>query len=115
MEMIRSLMQTDLPEPVEPAISMCGILPRSATMILPAMSLPSAIVTGDLAFLNSSLSTMSRSSTVAASLFGTSMPTAAFPGIGASMRTRGAASASAMSLLKDVMRLTRTPGAGCSS
>ena len=43
------------------------------------------------------------------------MPIADFPGIGASMRTRGAASASAISLLRVVMRFTRIPCAGWSS
>lgn len=37
-------MPTDLPEPVVPATSKCGILARSATTGLPAMSLPSAMV-----------------------------------------------------------------------
>ena len=37
------LMQTDLPEPVAPAISTCGILVRSATTGLPETSRPSAI------------------------------------------------------------------------
>ncbi|CFN76627.1 Uncharacterised protein [Bordetella pertussis] len=39
-----ALMPTDLPEPVVPATSKCGILARSATTGLPAMSLPSAMV-----------------------------------------------------------------------
>ena len=34
----QELMQTDLPEPVEPAIRVCGIFARSATVILPAIS-----------------------------------------------------------------------------
>ena len=38
--MIRVLMQTDLPEPVAPAMSRCGIFAMSVTMVLPAMSLP---------------------------------------------------------------------------
>ena len=41
---IIALMPTDLPEPVVPATSRWGILPRSATTGLPAMSLPMAIV-----------------------------------------------------------------------
>ena len=108
-------MQTDLPEPVEPAISICGIFSRSATTILPEISLPIAIVLVDFAFWNSGLSMISRSSTVAVSLFGTSMPTADLPGIGASMRTRAAASAKARSSAKAAILLTRMPGAGLSS
>ena len=38
---------TDLPLPVEPAISRWGILHRSATWALPAMSLPRARVRGE--------------------------------------------------------------------
>jgi hypothetical protein len=34
------LMQTDLPEPVVPAISRCGMRVRSSTIGLPATSLP---------------------------------------------------------------------------
>ena len=36
------LIATDLPEPVVPAISKCGILARLATTASPPMSLPSA-------------------------------------------------------------------------
>ena len=39
---------TDLPEPVVPAISRCGMRPKSATIGWPPMSLPSASVNGDL-------------------------------------------------------------------
>jgi len=43
---IMALTPTDLPEPVVPATSRCGILPRSATTGLPAMSLPRVMVSG---------------------------------------------------------------------
>ncbi len=43
------LMQTDLPEPVAPAMSKCGILVRSDTSGLPETSLPSAIGNSALA------------------------------------------------------------------
>ncbi len=43
-ERIIAFIATDLPEPVVPATSRCGILARSATMDLPVMSLPSASV-----------------------------------------------------------------------
>jgi len=42
-----AFMATDLPEPVVPAISKCGIFARSATTGCPAISLPSANVSGD--------------------------------------------------------------------
>jgi hypothetical protein len=40
------LMQPDLPEPVVPAISMCGIRARSAQTAWPEMSLPSQTASG---------------------------------------------------------------------
>ena len=43
-----ALMPTDLPEPVVPATSRCGMRARSATTGWPAMSLPSAMVTTEL-------------------------------------------------------------------
>ncbi len=43
-----ALIATDLPEPVVPAISRCGMRARSATTELPPMSLPSASVRGDV-------------------------------------------------------------------
>ena len=42
--MIRELMHTDLPDPVVPAMSIWGILARSATMTWPAISRPRATV-----------------------------------------------------------------------
>ena len=45
---IMVLIATDLPEPVVPAISACGIFARSATTGSPAISLPSDKVSTDL-------------------------------------------------------------------
>ena len=42
--------QPDLPEPVVPAIRMCGCLARSVPIALPAMSLPSQTESGDQPF-----------------------------------------------------------------
>ena len=70
---------------------------------------------GEEALLNSLLSTISRSTTGIAFLFGISIPTAAFPGMGASILTRGAARARAISLESPMILLTLTPGAGSSS
>ena len=47
--------------------------------------------------------------------FGTSTPTAAFPGIGATMRMDCAFMASARSSASDAIRFTFTPGAGATS
>ena len=42
--MIMELIMTLLPEPVEPAISRCGMVSRAATRIRPLISLPSGMV-----------------------------------------------------------------------
>ena len=47
IDMIMELIITLLPEPVEPAISRCGMASRSATAMRPLMSLPSASVSFD--------------------------------------------------------------------
>ena len=115
MLMMIELMQTDLPLPVEPAISRWGILVRSATCTLPAMSLPSGIKIGLLLPRKACELRMLYMLTALACLLGTSMPTAALPGIGASMRTPAAARLRAMSSARPVIRLILTPAAGCSS
>ena len=43
-------MQPDLPAPVVPATSRCGIFAMSVPIALPAMSLPSQTETGDQSF-----------------------------------------------------------------
>ena len=43
-DMIIEFMQTDLPEPVVPAISMCGVLLISKETVEPLISLPSGTV-----------------------------------------------------------------------
>ena len=69
--MIIALIATDLPEPVEPAISTCGMLARSAVTMRPLMSLPSAIASLLLLCAKLSHSTTSRSQIVSRSWFGT--------------------------------------------
>ena len=113
--MISVLMQTDFPEPVEPAISMCGILAISETTTLPAMSFPTAKASFDG---NSRKVLLSRSSlrpTTVFSLLGTSMPMAALPGMGASIRMSVAARFSLISSESPTILLTFTPCSGCSS
>jgi len=107
--------QTDLPEPVAPATKRCGIFPKSLKTALPVMSLPSAIQSGGMWPRCGSASRMLRIETTETVRFGTSMPTADLPGIGASMRTVVAASASAMSSASDAMREILTPRSGLSS
>ena len=84
-------MQPDLPEPVVPAIRMCGIRARSVHTELPEMSLPSQTESG-LALAGRS-SKMSPSVTMFGLRFGTSTPTACLPGIGARIRISVVASA----------------------
>ena len=112
---IRQLMATLLPEPVCPAMSKCGILAISATIGRPVISFPRAIVTHDGLLRKASLSITSRKETIDTLPLGISIPTALFPGIGASMRTPVAAIARAISSASAAMRLTLTPLAIVSS
>ena len=84
-------MQPDLPEPVVPAISRCGMRARSVQTAAPEMSLPSQTESG-LAVAGRSPK-MSPSVTRFGERFGTSTPTACLPGIGARMRISVVASA----------------------
>ena len=101
--------QTDLPEPVAPAMSRCGISARSVTAEASETPEPSAI--GSCCCAAASVKTGAsrtlRNVTIEVVEFGTSMPITDLPGTGASMRIAGAASASARSLASVVMRLTR--------
>ena len=106
------LTQTDLPEPVEPAMSRCGILLRSQSTLLPSISLPRATVREPFASANSCEPNISLIRTICLFLLGISMPTAAFPGIGASILMDCAASLRAMSSERFLILLILTPGAG---
>ena len=70
-----ALMHTDLPLPVLPAMSRCGILVRSATWHAPAMSLPKASVSGEALLVNTGDSRMLRMLTDVELRLGTSIPT----------------------------------------
>ena len=113
--MIRVLIHTDLPEPVAPAISRWGILPISATTVFPPISLPTANASSDENSRNSFVSNRSRSITGLLVAFGTSIPTAAFPGIGASIRISAAARFNLISSASPTILLTLTPCSGCNS
>ncbi|COF57597.1 Uncharacterised protein [Streptococcus pneumoniae] len=110
-----ALIHTLLPEPVAPAISPCGIFRISVTIGSPEISSPSATVSGDSLFVNTGLLKISRRNTGLLSLFGTSIPIALFPGIGASIRISFAAKLNLISSLKFVILFTFTPGSGCTS
>ena len=87
----------------------------SVRTISPEISRPSTAVSLLFALRNSSESISSRIETMLTTLFGTSMPTAALPGIGASILTPFAARLRAISSERLVILLILTPGAGCSS
>ena len=78
IDMIMALMATDLPEPVDPAISTCGIAAMSAVTMRPLMSLPMASASFDFDWAKDSHSMTSRSQMVSRSWFGTWMPTVIF-------------------------------------
>ena len=111
---MRLLIATDLPVPVAPAMSRCGILARSATIGLPSMSRPSTSGSMPREPSHSGDSSSSRSVTMRALGFGTSTPTAPLPGIGAT-RIDGARIAMARSSASATMRWAFTPGAGTTS
>ena len=106
-------MQPDLPEPVVPAIRMCGIRARSAHTAVPEMSLPSQTESG-LAVFGSSPK-MSPSVTRFGLRLGSSTPTACLPGIGARMRISVVASAYERSSFSPATFETFVPGASWSS
>ena len=108
------LMQTDLPLPVAPAISRCGIFARSPTTASPLTSRPSASRSFERGFDHGSDSNSSRRLTVWPERFGTSMPTTRRPGTGASSRSADAPSRSDRSCWRARIWFTATPGAGSS-
>jgi len=102
-------MKLDLPEPVEPATSRCGIFARLATTNPPSTSLPSPMVSGWLLLVAGPDRSTSPSDTISRSLFGISMPMALLPGIGERICTSLDATAYAMFLASAVTRSTFTP------
>ncbi len=113
--MIMVLIHTDFPEPVAPAIRRWGILAISATTGCPPISFPAVKQILEAWLWNSLVSIISRNRTITFSLLGTSMPTAAFPGIGASIRISAAARFSLISSARFTILLTLTPISGCIS
>ena len=77
-------MATDFPEPVDPAMSRCGIFSKLAIIGSPVTSRPK-INPKEPELINSGKVIKLPSRTMAAALFGTSIPTKDFPGIGASI------------------------------
>jgi hypothetical protein len=89
---------SSLPEPVVPAISMCGIVERLSITGVPVISSPSTMAKGEGLFSKFLSSIPFFKQTRLRSRFGTSMPTADFPGIGATTLIRVAFKARARSL-----------------
>jgi len=107
--------QTDLPEPVAPAMSRWGMRARSAMMGAPETSLPRAMGNSALDSPQSADSRISRMPTGVGLWFGTSTPTTPLPGTGARIRTDCAFMPRAMFLSRLAIFSTRTPGAGSTS
>ncbi len=105
---------TDLPAPVAPAISRCGIFSSSVVNTSPVMSLPSAIVSFDFDFLNRSELINSLGKIVSCLRFGTSMPIVERPAI-RSMRTDSALSARLRSSVMPATLEYFTPASGLNS
>ncbi len=108
------LIATDLPEPVVPAISRCGIRARFATTGSPPMSLPRARGRAWDESPKPLAERISRSSTFSRSSFGSSMPITERPGM---VETRQASAdiERAMSSERPMTRLALRPAAGSSS
>ena len=107
-------MQTDLPEPVVPAISIWGIFLISPITLWPVISLPTQKLILDLLSPNSGESIRSRMGTVSETLLGASMPTANLSGIMV-IRTLAAPKDKAISSDKLLTRENLVPRFNCSS
>ena len=112
--MIRELIMTDLPEPVEPAISRCGIVSSAATRIRPLMSLPMDMVRRDGDSSNSGDSRTARRLMTSRFVLGTSMPMVGLPGM-RSIRIDSACRPRQRSSVRVVIRLYFTPASGLNS
>ena len=115
MLVIIVFIHTDFPEPVLPATNKCGIFAISVVTTSPATSFPKANVNFDLFSVNLSDSIISLNATIDFALFGTSIPTVCFPGIGASILIVSASKLKAISSAKFAILLTLTPSAGANS
>ena len=108
------LRPTDLPDPVVPAISRCGIGARSTTTGSPAMFLPSTIGSAAVWSSKSAEDSISDSDTISRRTLGSSMPMTLRPGTTAT-RAEMALIERAMSSARPMTRLALMPGAGSSS
>ena len=102
-EHIILLMQTDFPEPVDPATNRCGVLSISHHTGLPMILLPRAARSLLFSFSFGTASNISLMATGVTTLLGSSTPTVFLPGIGAWIRTSLAPSSRAISLFNAVI------------
>ncbi len=107
-----ALTATDLPEPVVPATSRCGMRARSAITALPAMSLPSASDSGLGMSLYAAEESSSTSRTSCRRGLGSSRPMHDLPGMVSTTRMLTTDSARARSFIRLTIWLPLTPIAG---
>ena len=107
-------MATDLPEPVVPATSRCGMRARSTITASPPMVLPSAMASLCFDWAKSAAPTSSRRNTVSRRWFGSSMPMTLRPCTTAT-RAETADIERAISSERPMTRDDLVPGAGSSS
>ena len=93
IEVIIEFTNDDLPEPVAPATSRCGIFDMFATTKPPSTSLPSPTIIGWWSLRALPERSTSPRETISLSVFGISMPIADLPGIGDRIRTSADATA----------------------
>ena len=108
------LIATDLPEPVVPATSRCGMRARSAITGSPPMVLPRHSASFCFEVSKSWLASSSRRNTVSRLWLGSSMPMALRPWTTAT-RAETALIERAMSSASEITRDDFVPGAGSSS
>ena len=109
--MMIELSHTLLPEPVVPAMSMCGIFARSSISGLPDASLPRNIGSDMFSAASGSADISSRSRTFSFLRLGTSMPMVSLPAMLGTMRTFCALRARAMSVETLLICDALVPGA----
>ena len=112
---IMALIPTDLPDPVVPATSRCGIFARSTTIGNPLISLPRASVSWEVDSSYSRVFRISPRLMIERCSLGISRPIYDLPGITSTTRTLIADRARAMSFARLLTWLTFTPGPRSSS
>ena len=110
IESIIECIHTLFPLPVAPAIKRCGIGMRSVQYTRPSVVFPSPNAIFDFIDLKVSDSRISRNPTRAVFEFGISIPTAALPGIGATMRILDDFIVNERSFERLIIEPTFTPG-----